>query len=186
MSRFKVGDTFLAGVKTIERIQIGDSRGFLSRIFCAEELRRVGWTRPIAQITQSVTSSLGTIRGLHYQQLPHAEMKLVSCTRGEIWDVAVDLRASSPTFLRWYGERLSAANRRALLIPEGFAHGFQALTDECELLYLHSSPHVADAEAGLRYDDPSLNIAWPREPGEVSARDMGHALLTSGFKGMTL
>ena len=110
---------------------MGDARGFLSRLFCAEELRAAGWTGPIAQINHTHTARKGTVRGMHFQYPPHAEMKLVSCLRGEVWDVAVDIRAGSQTFLRWHAEILSADNGRALLIPQGFAHGFQALTRRC-------------------------------------------------------
>jgi dTDP-4-dehydrorhamnose 3,5-epimerase len=123
---------------------------------------------------------------MHFQNAPHSEMKLVSCLQGEIWDVAVDLRKNSPTFLRWHAERLSAENCRALLIPEGFAHGFQTLTDDCELLYLHSAPYVREAEAGIRLNDPLINIHWPLEFFEISTRDAGHPLLNDQFKGIAL
>ena len=126
MKRLAIADLPLAGLKRIERQRLGDARGFLSRLFCAEELAAAGWSKPIAQINQTFTAKRGTVRGLHFQYPPHAEMKLVSCLRGEVWDVAVDVRAGSKTFLRWHAERLSADNGCALLIPEGFAHGFQA------------------------------------------------------------
>jgi dTDP-4-dehydrorhamnose 3,5-epimerase len=111
-------------------------------------------------------------------------MKLVSCIRGEVWDVAVDIRAGSPTFLRWHAERLSADNRQAMLIPEGFAHGFQTLTADVEMLYCHSTAHAPGAEGGLNPRDPKLAIAWPLEIGEISERDAGHAPLTDSFTGV--
>ena len=186
MSRFSIFDTPLASLKIVERQQLGDSRGFLSRLFCAEELAAAGWGEPIAQINQTVTQKQGTIRGMHFQRPPHAEMKLVTCLRGAIWDVAVDLRARSPTFLQWHAEELSATNRRALLIPKGFAHGFQTLCDDCELLYLHSALYTPAAEAGLNPKDPMLSIAWPLAIAELSARDEQHLMLNQHFKGVTL
>ena len=186
MSRFTVTDLPLAGLKRIERQQAADSRGFFSRLFCAEALAVVGWRKPVAQINQTLTERRGTVRGLHFQKPPHAEMKLVTCLKGSVWDVAVDLRANSPTFLQWHAEELSTANRCALLIPEGFAHGFQSLEDGCELLYLHSAAYVPEAEGGLQPQDPALAIAWPLAISEISARDAQHALLTQAYTGLNL
>lgn len=184
MSRFDVGATPLEGLVTVTRRRLGDARGSLTRIFCADELRDAGWTRPIAQINHTVTALAGTVRGLHFQHPPHAEAKLVSCLRGEVWDVAVDVRAGSPTFLHWHATRLSADNGLALLIPEGFAHGFQALTDNLEMLYCHSHPHVPQAEGGLNPLDPTLTIAWPLPVVGLSERDAGHAPIGEGFRGV--
>lgn len=184
MSRFTVTDLPLAGLKRVQRQRLGDNRGFLARLFCAEELAAAGWTQPIAQINHTFTAKQGTVRGMHFQRPPHAEMKLVSCIRGEVWDVAVDLRVGSPTFLHWYAERLSAENSCALLIPEGFAHGFQALTNDVELLYCHSAAYAAQAESGLHPSDPRIGIAWPLAIAELSARDAGHALITADFEGV--
>lgn len=186
MRRFTVSDLPLAGLKLVERQRLGDSRGFLARLFCAEELAAAGWAKPIAQINHTCTVGLGTVRGMHYQRPPHAEMKLVSCIRGEVWDVAVDVRAGSPTFLRWHAERLSADNGRALLITEGFAHGFQALTNDVELLYCHSAAYSPSAEAGLNPQDARLAITWPLAITELSARDAGHPLIETGFEGARL
>lgn len=178
MSHFTVTELPLVDLKLIERKRIGDMRGFLSRIFCFDELADAGWKKPIVQINLTQTSIRGTVRGMHYQNKPYAEMKLVSCTRGEVWDVAVDIRKNSPTFLQWHGQTLSAENGHALLIPEGFAHGFQTLTDDCELLYLHSAPYSPQAEAGLRFDDPRLGIVWPLATTNISIRDQKHPLIT--------
>jgi len=186
MSRFTITDLPLPGLKLVERQRIGDGRGFLSRLFCAEELTAAGWFKPIAQINHTCTAKRGTVRGMHFQRPPHSEMKLVSCIRGEVWDVAVDVRSGSPTFLRWHAERLSAENGRALLIPEGFAHGFQALTDDVELLYCHSAAYAAEAEVGLNPRDGRLAIAWPLAITELSARDACHPLVESGFEGVRL
>ena len=186
MSRFSLSVLPLAGLVAVERHPLGDSRGFLARLFCAEALAAAGWCQPIAQINHTYTASRGTVRGLHFQRPPHAEMKLVSCLRGEVWDVAVDLRADSPTFLQWHAERLSAANGRALLIPEGFAHGFQALSCDVELLYCHSAAYVAEAEAGLHPLDPRLDIRWPLDIAQMSTRDAGHPFIEPGFEGVRL
>jgi dTDP-4-dehydrorhamnose 3,5-epimerase len=186
MSRFAVTNLPLAGLKLIERQRLGDSRGFLTRVFCAEELTAAGWVKPIAQINHTYTAKRGTVRGMHFQLPPHAEMKLVSCIRGEVFDVAVDLRANSPTFLQWHAEHLSAENGRALLIPEGFAHGFQTLTEECEMFYLHSERHQPHCESGLNPNDPRIAITWPIVIEEISARDSSHPVLTTEFTGVVL
>jgi len=184
MSRFEISQTPLAGLVTVRRQRLGDARGSLTRLFCADELRAAGWQHPISQINHTVTAQACTVRGLHYQNPPYAETKLVSCLRGEVWDVAVDLRAGSSTFLHWHAARLSAENGVALLIPQGFAHGFQALTDNVEMLYCHSHPHVAAAEGGVYPLDARLAISWPLPVTGLSARDAAHAPLAAGFAGL--
>lgn len=186
MSQFSIVDTPFAGLKVIERRPIEDHRGFLARIYCADQLKIAGWNNPIAQINQTVTKKRGTIRGMHFQNPPYSEMKLVSCLRGEVWDVVVDLRKNSPTFLKWHAEKLSEENCRALLIPEGFAHGFQTLADNCELIYLHSAPYIPEAEAGIHSNDPMLAISWPLDLIEISTRDAEHPLLDEQFIGIQL
>jgi dTDP-4-dehydrorhamnose 3,5-epimerase len=186
MSRFQVVDTPLAGLKIIERAKQSDERGFFSRMFCAEELQAAGWSKPIAQINQTLTRRQGAVRGMHFQFPPHAEIKLVNCIRGEVWDVAVDLRRGSPTFLKWFGARLSAENGQALLIPEGFAHGFQALAEDCELIYFHSSAYHPAGEGGIHPEEPRLAIRWPRVIAELSARDRGHPMLPPAFQGISV
>lgn len=186
MGRFLTEDLGIAGLKTVTRQPIGDRRGFLARLFCAEELQELGWQKPIAQINHTYTAQVGTVRGIHYQNPPHAEMKLVTCIRGQVWDVAVDLRANSSTFLTWQGAMLSADNNVALLIPEGCAHGFQALTDDVELIYCHSNAYNSEAEGGLNPQDPRLGIDWPQAITEISQRDQHHPLLTSAFLGLSL
>lgn len=186
MNQFSIIETPIDGLKIIERKPIDDSRGFLARIFCGDYLKSAGWDKPIAQINQTVSKKIGAVRGLHFQNTPYAEMKLVSCLQGEIWDVAVDLRKNSATFLHWHAEKLSAENCRALLIPEGFAHGFQTLSDDCELLYLHSAPYRPEAEAGLSPKDPKLSISWPLDFSEISIKDTNHPLIGDEFKGIAL
>jgi dTDP-4-dehydrorhamnose 3,5-epimerase len=186
LTRFTVTDLALAGLKRVEHKRHGDERGFVSRLFCAEELSVAGWKKPIIQVNHSYTIRCGTVRGMHLQRPPHAEMKLVSCIRGEVWDVAVDVRAGSKTFLRWHAEHLSAANRCALLIPEGFAHGFQTLADDVELIYCHSSAYTAKGEVGLNPKDPMLAIDWPLQITELSARDSQHPMLDGQYAGVEL
>lgn len=185
MPQLTITDLPLAGLKLVTRQRLGDSRGFLSRLFCAEELGQAGWIKPVAQINHTYTGRRGTVRGMHYQRPPHAEMKSVSCIHGEVWDVAVDIRLGSPNFLRWHAERLSAETGTAMLIPEGFAHGFQTLTDEVEMIYCHSATYAPDAEAGLNPQDPRLTIAWPLPIAELSQRDANHPMLTQSFMGIS-
>jgi dTDP-4-dehydrorhamnose 3,5-epimerase len=183
MARFEFNATPIANLTQVQRTAIEDHRGFLSRLFCAEEFATTGLSS-IAQINHTLTRRKGTVRGLHYQLPPHVETKLVSCLQGEVFDVAIDLRQGSPTFLKWHAEVLSAANRRSLLIPEGCAHGFQALTDNCELVYLHSALYRPDAERALNVSDPRLAIAWPLAIAEMSERDYGHTMLGADFRGI--
>ncbi len=171
MRRLQIIDTPLAGVRLVERNSLADTRGFLARVFCANELAEAGWAKPIAQINHTRTRQRGTVRGLHFQRVPDDDMKLVSCLRGAVWDVAVDLRAHSSTYLQWYGCELSIGNQRALLVPEGCAHGFQCLEDDAELLYCHSAAYQPRSDAGLHAQDPQLAIAWPLPVALLSARD---------------
>jgi dTDP-4-dehydrorhamnose 3,5-epimerase len=179
MSRFTIHPTSIDGLSVIQRHPIGDERGYLERLFCTQELTGIVGTRQVVQINHTLTAKPGTVRGMHYQHPPHAEMKLVTCLRGEVFDVAVDLRADSPSFGRYHAETLSADNHKTFAIPEGFAHGFQALTDDCELLYLHTAAYQPDAEDGVNALDPALAIAWPLPISERSARDQALPLSTS-------
>jgi dTDP-4-dehydrorhamnose 3,5-epimerase len=178
--------TPLAGLMVVARTRVEDSRGFLARLYSAEDFATTGVITSVAQINHTLTRRTGAVRGMHFQRPPYAETKLVSCIRGEIFDVAVDLRRHSRTFLQWHAEVLSAANQRSLLIPEGFAHGFQALTADCELVYVHTAPYAPQAEGAVSAADPRLGIAWPLEITEMSDRDRGHALLTETFEGIEL
>jgi dTDP-4-dehydrorhamnose 3,5-epimerase len=184
--RFDIRATSLAGLTLIQRKPAGDSRGYLDRLFCLHELQEVTAGRAIVQVNHTLTARRGTVRGLHAQRPPHAEAKFVTCLRGEVFDAAVDIRAGSPTFLGWHAEILSARNHKTLMIPEGFAHGFQTLTDECELLYLHTAAHHPEAECCLNVRDPRLGIRWPETIVELSPRDAGHPLLTKDFSGVVV
>ncbi len=176
--------TGLPGLHVVETALRADARGAFARLFCSGELKGLLGGRRIEQINQSCTAVVGTVRGLHFQRSPHAEMKLVRCLRGRVWDVAVDLRRASPTLLQWHAEELSPANRRMMVIPEGFAHGFQVLEPDSELLYLHTAAYHPVSEGGLRHDDPRLGIAWPLPAVGLSARDGGHPLIAADFEGV--
>ncbi len=183
--RLEVAATPLEGLLLVQRQPLWDPRGYFERMFCADELDEALAGRTIEQINRTVTAKRGTVRGLHFQRPPHAEIKLVSCLRGAIFDVAVDLRAGSKTLLRWHAEILSADNHRSLLIPEGFAHGFQTLTDDCELMYCHTAAFNAASEGGVHPLDPLLAIKWSEEISEISERDAKLAMLTAAFKGLS-
>jgi dTDP-4-dehydrorhamnose 3,5-epimerase len=184
MIRLSARDTPLAGLKIIERPSVADHRGALSRIFCQQDMEAAGWNRTVAQVNHSSSIQRGTVRGMHFQYPPFSETKLVACLSGEIWDVAVDLRRGSPTFLRWHAEVLSAANLRAMLIPPGFAHGFQTLAADCHLIYLHDVPYMPEAEGALNPRDSRVAIDWPLEFAQISQRDQNHAGLPADFEGL--
>jgi len=183
-ARFQAEHTAIAGLTLLTRSRLGDERGFLSRLFCGEELAAFGWPGPVLQVNETGTALNGTVRGMHFQHAPFAEWKLVTCVQGRILDVAVDLRQGSPTLLRHVAVELSADNCRSLLIPPGFAHGFQALSDDVRMIYTHSAPYRAEAEGGLNPEDPQLAIAWPLPVERLSARDQAHPLVTSEFEGL--
>jgi dTDP-4-dehydrorhamnose 3,5-epimerase len=174
VTRFTVEPTPLEGLMRITRRPIEDERGYFSRLFCAEEFTSLAFDPPIVQINHTLTRGRGTVRGLHFQFPPHAEAKIVSCFRGRVFDVAVDLRRGSPTFLNWHGEELSADNYRSLLIPRGFAHGFQTLENDCEMIYLHDRPYVPTSEGAINALDPAVAVQWPLPIGDMSARDRAH------------
>jgi len=181
---FNFSELTIKNLTLIERKLIEDNRGFFSKIFDSEVLRMVGWISPIAQINHTYTKKIGTIRGMHYQDSPYSEAKIVNVLRGEIFDVAIDLRFNSPTFMKWHGEILSQKNNRSLLIPKGFAHGFQTLTDNVEILYFHSCEFSKEHERGLNFLDPLLSIKWPHEVSEISKKDLSHTMLDINFKGI--
>lgn len=166
----------LAGAWLVNLEPQADERGFFARSWSPEEFAAHGLETRVAACNVSVNTAAGTLRGMHYQAGPHGEVKLVRCTAGAIFDVIVDLRPGSPTHRRWFGTELTAANRTALYIPEGFAHGFQTLEPHSEVLYQMSSPYVPDAARGVRWDDPAFAIAWPpAERRAMSARDRAYA-----------
>ena len=182
--RFDASRTPLSGLIVLTRKQLSDERGHLSRLFDAEGMAAFGWTDGIAQVNETLTRHKGTVRGLHFQRPPAAEAKLITCLKGAILDVAVDIRLGSPTYLQHHAVKLSADNLKSMLIPQGFAHGFQALTDDVQLIYAHSGPYRADVEGGLSPTDPKLAISWPLPPIHLSPRDQSHLLVDEGFIGI--
>lgn len=182
--RFEVRTTPLQGLVVLERTPRGDDRGRLERLYCAEEMRPWMGAGTVAQSNLTFTALRGTVRGMHLQAAPHAEDKLVTCLRGRVWDVAVDVREGSPTFLRWHAEVLDGAGHRSMLIPKGFAHGFQALTDDCTMLYFHTAAHAPASEVGLDALDPRLAIAWPEPVTHRSPRDCTHPAIGHAFAGV--
>ncbi len=169
--------TPLRGAYVIEPEPRQDERGFFSRIFCRDELGANGIDTPITQINDSYSALSHTLRGMHYQIAPHAEVKIVRCIQGRLFDAIVDLRSSSPTFKQWFGVELSAENRRLLYVPKGFAHGFMTLEPNTEMLYFVSDAYAPSAEKGLRWNDPEIAVHWPYEPKLISDRDMANPLL---------
>lgn len=155
-----------------------DERGMFARAFCKNEFSAQGIDIDIVQSNISTNERAGTVRGMHFQRAPHAEVKLVRCTRGAIYDVIVDFREGSPTFGKWYGVELTEENGLLIVVPEGFAHGYQALTDGAIALYMVSAAYAPHAEGGLRFDDPKLGINWPLAVVEVSDKDRAWPLLS--------
>jgi dTDP-4-dehydrorhamnose 3,5-epimerase len=167
-------ETKVAGAFLIEPEPIADERGFFARTWCREEFADHGLTAELAQANISFNHRKGTLRGLHYQAAPHAEAKLVRVTRGAIWDLALDLRRDSPTYLAWFGAELNDANRHMLYVPEGCAHGFLTLTDDAEVAYQMSAPYAPEAARGVRFDDPAFGIEWPGEVVVINQRDRSY------------
>lgn len=167
----KFRQTSVHGACLIDLERRGDDRGFFARFFCEDEFGKAGLKTRFAQINTSLTRSAGTLRGMHYQLPPAAEVKVVRCIRGALFDVVLDLRPDSPTFGKWFGETLDAENKTMMYVPEGCAHGFVTLTDDTEALYLVSHPYGPEQERGIRFNDPRFAIQWPITPSEVSAKD---------------
>jgi len=177
-------ETPLKGSYTIGLTPHGDSRGWFARTYCKNEFETIGHDKEWVQLNHSFSSQKGTLRGMHYQLHPHSEIKMVRCIAGAVYDVIVDLRKDSATFLKWFGVELSAANKTMIYIPAGFAHGFQTLTDNAELIYHHSEFYTPAAEAGLMYNDIAINIQWPLAVTELSERDTKHPFIDPTFKGL--
>jgi len=179
-------DTPISGVLLVETGRVSDHRGAFARFFCEEALATVLDGRHIVQINHSRTSCVGAVRGMHFQYAPYAEMKMIRCLKGKIWDVVVDIRKDSPTFLHWHAVELSEDNGEMMVVPEGCAHGFQVLEEDSELLYLHTASYAPTFEGGVRYDDPLLEIEWPLEVADISKRDGMHPLLNDDYCGVEL
>jgi len=171
----KFVETPLQGAYIIELEPVEDERGFFARSWCQDEFRAHGLNAKLAQCSISFNKKRGTLRGMHYQTKPYEEVKLVRCTRGAVYDVMIDLRPDSATFERWLAVELSSENRKALYVPEGFAHGFQTLVDDVEMFYQISGSYKPEYAAGVRWDDPAFGITWPMVRPIVSGRDLSYA-----------
>jgi len=180
----RISSTPIEGVQLICFTPRSDERGSFARIFCDEELSSIIQSRQIRQMNLSRTTAVGAVRGLHYQHPPHSEMKIVTCLKGRVWDLALDLRRGSTTFLQWYATELSPENHLMLVVPEGCAHGFQALESGSELLYLHTARYAPGSEGGVKFDDQRLKITWPLAVTEVSERDQSFQALSAEFMGV--
>lgn len=181
--KLNIKNTNFEGLFIIEPNIFEDNRGSFSRIFCENELSSV-LDFNIKQINHSVTSKRGTIRGLHFQYEPNSEIKMIKCVKGSVFDVVVDIRRNSETFLKVFFIELSESNNKIIVIPKGFAHGFQALVDDTELIYLHSSFYKPSNEGALNPMDKILDIAWPEDISNISEKDRNHPFITDKFKGI--
>ena len=176
----------LEGAYVIESEPRVDRRGSFTRLFCEHEFKEIGFASRIVNVNFSFSLRKGTLRGLHFQKPPKAENKIVRCMRGAVLDIIVDVRCRSKTFLKWEAVELTDANGQMLLVPEGFAHGFQTLCDNVEFLYFVTEFYSPQHEDGFRYDDPTLNIAWPLEPSEVSLRDRQFPFIHTDYRGLDI
>jgi len=178
--------TALQDAYLIELTPFQDDRGMFVRTFCKQEFAQIGHTKEFVQLNHSRTLQSGTIRGLHYQRAPHAEIKLIRCIRGSVYDVIIDLRIHSPTFLQHIGVELSELNMQMIYVPEGFAHGFQTLEDNTELIYHHTAYYAPHSEGGVRFNDPQFQINWPLPPSVMTEKDLNHPLITHSFEGIAI
>jgi dTDP-4-dehydrorhamnose 3,5-epimerase len=182
--KLKICKGALDGIFIIDAEPFTDDRGSFTRFFCPVELTDLFGSRSIKQLNSSVTKKPGSIRGMHFQLPPKMEMKLVRCIKGSVWDVVVDLRQGSQTFLKWESIEISAKNQKMVLIPEGFGHGFQVLDENSELLYLHSQSYEPKLTGRVKYDDPRLSIDWPLPVADISLQDLNVPFLTNAFNGI--
>jgi len=186
VDRFELENTGLNGLFHIKPKPIGDNRGYFERLFCEKEFSSIGMEDKIVNINHSYTRAKGAIRGLHFQLPPYAEDKIVMCLKGAVYDVAVDNRRGSNTFLRWHAETLRGEDRNMLYIPKGFMHGFQALEEETEILYFTTAHYSKEYERGFRFDDPTVGIPWPLPVSETSERDKLLPLIDIGYDGVEI
>ena len=186
MKKFSLQKTSIEDLKILIHQPINDKRGFLSRIYCQDTFQDLTKNKKIQQINHTLTKTKGTVRGLHFQKPPFAETKFISCFKGKVWDVAVDLRKESSTFLQYHAEILCEGDHKSFIIPEGFAHGFQTLSSNCEMLYLHTTSYNSKFEGLINAVDPKLGIKWPELITERSSRDANQIILDDNFIGIEL
>ncbi len=186
MGKLTINKTPIEGLYVVDTSAFIDNRGAFARWFCEAELVEILGNRHIKNVNFSRTVKKGSVRGMHFQKPPHAEMKLIRCIKGTVFDVAVDLRANSNTMYKWYATELSADNMKMFVIPEGFAHGFQTISDDVEMLYLHTNYYDMDSEGAIRYNDPNIGIKWPLDVAEISEKDATHPYINDYFEGIIL
>ena len=184
MGKLQINSTPFEGLYVIDTSAFIDHRGAFARWFCEDELAEVIGNRHIKNVNFSRTVKKGSVRGMHFQRPPKSEMKLIRCINGRILDVVIDIRLGSPTYLRHFSVELSAENMKMIVVPEGFAHGFQSLEDNSEIMYLVTEFYSPECEGGLRYNDPELKINWPLNVADISDKDAGHKLIDGTFKGL--
>ena len=177
-------ETSLKGAYIVEPEPFRDDRGFFARTFCKREFSEIKHTKEFVQFNHSMTTTKGTLRGMHYQIPPSAEIKLIRCIRGSVYDVIIDIRKNSPTFLKHFGVTLSESNLKMIYIPEGFAHGFQTLEDNAQMLYHHTEYYTPQNERGLNYKDPAFKIDWPLIPVNMTEKDQKYSFIDTNFKGI--
>ena len=177
-------ETSLKGSYVLALEPIEDERGWFARTYCKNEFLAIGHTKEWVQMNHSFTKQKGTIRGMHYQRAPFSEIKLVRCIAGSVYDVIIDLRTDSDSYLQYFGIELSASNHKMIYIPEGFAHGFQALSNDVELIYHHSQFYLPGVEAAVKYNEPAIKINWPLELSSISERDNSYPFIDANFKGL--
>jgi dTDP-4-dehydrorhamnose 3,5-epimerase len=182
----KFNETKIKNLYVAELEPLSDKRGFFLRSYCDKELAKINIIKKIKQINHSLTSAVGAVRGLHFQYPPKSEIKMVRCIAGEVFDVSIDLRKGSETFLQWHGEYLSSENLKMMVIPEGFAHGFQVIKQNTELLYLHTASYTQKVESGILFNDRKIGIKWPLQVMDISDRDLKHKKITNEFKGINV
>ncbi|MBI2722711.1 MAG: dTDP-4-dehydrorhamnose 3,5-epimerase [Bacteroidetes bacterium] len=180
----KFTETILKGSYVIDLTPFYDNRGGFARTFCKKEFQQIGHAKEFVQLNQSYNTTKGTIRGMHYQVPPYSEIKLIRCIRGAVYDVIIDIRKNSPTFLQHISIELSAENKKMIYVPEGFLHGFQTLEDNSELVYHHTEYFNPEADAGMNYIDPAFNIKWPLQTTIISDKDKNNKLIDNTFKGI--
>ena len=182
----KFTQTPLKGAYVVELEPIQDERGFFARTYCKNEFSSIGHTKEFVQFNHSMTKYKGTLRGMHYQIPPSSEIKLIRCISGSVFDIIIDIRKDSPTFLKYFSIILSDQNFRMIYVPEGFAHGFQTVTDNAQMLYHHTAYYTPSNERGIRYNDPLINISWPESPINITVKDQNYPLLNNNFKGIEI
>ncbi len=179
-------ETNLKGSYIVELTPFKDERGLFARTFCKKEFLQINHTKEFVQFNYSLTINKGAIRGMHYQIQPDCEIKLIRCIVGKVFDVIIDVRAGSPTFLQFFSVELSPENLNMIYVPEGFAHGFQTLENNTQLIYHHTNYYNPESEGSIRYNDPSIGINWPLEPTDISDKDKNYKLIDNTFKGIEI